>query len=65
MQDYFVFARKLVLIFAFRVHGKPTFADAFALLEDFADTPERRESKDAQEDRKVRVLHEQRAACRE
>jgi hypothetical protein len=65
MRDIFDFAGKLVLIFAFRVHRKPSFADALTLFEDLANAPKRREGKDAQEDGDIRVIHQQRAACRQ
>ena len=60
MQEYtgfFCILEYLVFVFAFGVHRKPAFADTLALLEHFADTPERGESKDTQENGDIAVSH--------
>ena len=59
IQDFFAFAAILVLVFTFGVHGEPTFANPFALVEYLADTPQGTKSKDAQKDGDIRVFYKQ------
>ena len=54
-----------ILLFSVGIFGEPAFADTLALFENFADTPERGESEDTEEDREIGIVYKERASQRQ